>query len=813
MKKGRAAQKKYPYLSCTPFYNEKDRARNIYTVINVFYLYKIRARIYVKSEYLQSGGCMSPIPIFSIQVIFAILGLAGLAFFLFNKSKQEYMQLENLLKTCFEKINNNSQYIRNSQFEALVLELRNFRCFIPNCYWRKIRYIQSLRKHIQKLNSEWKKLEIIKCRELFSDESGQCSLNEEQLEAVIADEDRNLVVAGAGSGKTSVIAHKVKYLLHQGIDPSDILLVSFTNASATDLQKRIKDKMGVEAKVSTLHSFASGINRKYSSEKKQVVDDKMLGEKIFEALGKTLKNRTSFLNFFEFYSKYFYDVKPLVYYKTMDELRKDLAKYGVSVSNVADRFGEYEFNPKFMTLKGDKVRSVDERYIADFFYLNGIRYEYEAQYLKAPYPYFPDFYLPDYKIYWEHFGLTKSGQPPLFFKFPKRYLNGIKEKRRLHAECKTRLIESVSYELNEGDSASYLRQICKQNGIKTKDLDSYDSRHFVSRKFQKLIQTFYCRLKLSRKNLNNITLSEKLRPAQACFVAFFKDFLENFQKTMFDAKKCDFTDLLINATMIYKKNEGDTFKYIIVDEFQDTSWVSIELIESVAAASSGCSIFAVGDDWQSIYGFNGSDVTIMKKFKEDNPYCQVVSLNSNYRSHKDIVDISKAFIEKNNEQWKKSVVSLSKRHSKATVEFILQNEMLNKIIQIGKEESIFLLGRYNNDKPGYLLKELHSQGFKNLEFKTIHRSKGLEAEHVFILFPDEEIFHFPSEMQDHFIMNLLKNSHENFPFAEERRLFYVAMTRAERSIYFVSPFIDSESSSSFWIEMGHILDKDLHLSV
>jgi DNA helicase-4 len=275
-------------------------------------------------------------------------------------------------------------------------------------------------------------------------------------------------------------------------------------------------------------------------------------------------------------------------------------------------------------------------------------------------------------------------------------------------------------------------------------------------------------------------------------------------------KKIDFGDMINRARGYVEKDDGKwgaRFRYIIVDEFQDTASGAIKLIRAIGAQNPGCKLYFVGDDWQSIYRFNGSDVGLIQKFEETFTDGRVVSLGNNYRSFRNVVELGEAFITKNPYQRKKTVRSMQSLEKRNLILYLNKSELIEKFIRNAceweklKKADIFFLGRYKADQPKYL--EVLSRKFKelNISFMTIHKSKGLEADFVFLLPPAE--LHFPSNISDDPILDLVAAPRENYDHAEERRLMYVAITRAKRQVFFIRP--ENEKRMPFFREIEEML--------
>lgn len=374
------------------------------------------------------------------------------------------------------------------------------------------------------------------------------------------------------------------------------------------------------------------------------------------------------------------------------------------------------------------------------------------------------------------------------------------------------MIESFSYLLNrEGNASAYLTDLFRKSGIKIDDsLNDEKTFSILSRNFNQLFTKFYNRFKLSGLTLEGISERFDGRKYQA-FLKIFKPFLEILDRRIAESQKIDFTDMLLLAIDKMKSGGEESYEYIIVDEFQDTSKLAMDLLNLIYQNSKNASFITVGDDWQSIYGFNGSDVEILSLYNQTYEGVSTSYLNNNFRSHSRIVELGKNFISRNPAQLQKNVVSKNTAFTDSIIDFITFKQMEEIIEKIPADESIFVLYRYNEDCPEGIGKfrnfysDRRHNGSKNISLMTIHASKGLEARHVFILFPNGVSRKFPSEIEDHFVFDMLNTKSENFPFSEERRLMYVAITRAEQNLYFVSPRGNSNPNSVFWDELKEMV--------
>lgn len=766
-------------------------------------------------------------------IIALLLGFAYYVYRLVSESRrntpldtQKLSEYEKTLGAIESALNDDSQFLRYSKFNSLKDELETLRhqtSQLKNVFLKKKRaellnkldtVISDLPKLRERTNDRFIELERKRAGHIFTDSNSRDLLTDEQLKAVLCNDNRNLIIAGAGSGKTRVIDFKVRYLVkHKNVSPEKILLLSFSRKSAGDLVKKISENVpNITAR--TIHSFSSQTAK---SRGRQLFDESKneLGAFVIKALVQTLKDKSIFRSFETFYEKFFSDVKPLIFYKSLDELRADLRKVNSKLIDIPDPFGEIKARRALKTLRGEYVRSVDERFIADFLYLQDIKYEYEPKYTYLNTPYYPDFFLNDYNVYLEHFAITTSGQPPPYFSNPKKYMDGIVWKRRIHSENKTKLVESYSYLLNEKGSSAYLSELLTRNGITVRDLMSDDKVYSkISREFNRVFTKFYNTFKLSGLSIQELK-QKHTSSKYSLFLQIFECFLGHYEDLVEKENKMDFNDMVIDAIAKIQSEGLRPYDFIIIDEFQDTSNLAMKLLDAVYQIDASTTFLSVGDDWQSIYGFNGSDVTILSEYKKRYSGVSTQSLNSNFRSHSKVVELGKRFITKNPAQISKDVVSRNTNFEKSEIDFIYFEEMERKIQSIPDNESIFVLYRYNDDCPAmrglfknYFAMDRNKRPVKksgqrkNISLMTIHASKGLEAQHVFLLFPDGVRRKFPSEIEDHFVFNMLKTNPDDFPFSEERRLMYVGITRAEQNLYFVSP--NKDPNSVFWDELKEL---------
>uniref|UniRef100_UPI00271218AE 3'-5' exonuclease n=1 Tax=uncultured Duncaniella sp. TaxID=2768039 RepID=UPI00271218AE len=196
---------------------------------------------------------------------------------------------------------------------------------------------------------------------------------------------------------------------------------------------------------------------------------------------------------------------------------------------------------------------------------------------------------------------------------------------------------------------------------------------------------------------------------------------------------------------------------------------------------------------QSIYRFSGSDIALFNQFQKYFGETDINKIETTYRFGEPLVSLSSQFIQRNAAQIKKDIHPYDS-NAKTELNFCEYdrsnycNIIEQLVASIPSENSVFLLGRYSFDDY-YLSYRYKSQkegnrffyfiGNRKIEFLTAHKSKGLEADYVIILQCNNDTYGFPSLISDYNVLNYVLTKSDQYPFAEERRLFYVAITRAK----------------------------------
>lgn len=692
----------------------------------------------------------------------------------------------------------------------------------------KIRRFLKSKRGIRSLaNLEYIPLEKNRHKELFDDVESN-PLTDEQRVSVVTDEDANLVVAAAGSGKTSVIVAKVAWLLSKGLrNPNEILLLAFASDARAEMAERLKERIPDlpenAVSVHTFHSLGKEILEQGTGVKQSV--SKLAEDKVAlqNFIGAAIRSNLEDKHYRNLFNKWFTE------FFAPYESEFDFENYG--------QYWRYIKKHKIRSLKGELVKSFEECEIANFLYTQGIDYIYEADYEHKTSDsrrrqYQPDFYLPDYQIYIEHLGLKGFWRTAAFVD-RKEYLQSLRWKRDLHKQHGTTLVETYSCEKSQGILTSRLKEKLEEKGVIFDEIEPEKMFDLLREKgrldpFTNLVTTFLGHFKGSHLTetilrSRNADLDEKSQARNAAFIDVFMPVFKSYQEHLLSENKIDFHDMISLACEQFENNKYQSpFRYVMVDEFQDISIGRSRLVSALQKYDDDTQLFCVGDDWQAIFRFAGSDINVMKDFGSFFGNFERTDLSITFRSEEKITKQATNFILQNKDQISKEVSSF-RRHDDPSVHVCFpssdgENYLSDILEQIAYETDgdataeVLILGRYNlkiySKDYGHVLSNVRGQ-FPNLNisFKTAHRSKGLEADYVIILEVIDDFLGFPNEWADDHVLEMVLAKAENFPNSEERRLFYVALTRAKKKVFVctesgkMSPFVNELIQSPYQCEI------------
>lgn len=656
-------------------------------------------------------------------------------------------------------------------------------------------------------------------------------LTPEQRRSIVADEDATLVLAGAGSGKTSVITAKAAYLVKSGIrKPEEILLLSYAKQAAAEMSERIEEHTKIPVTAQTFHALGNHIISTVEKTKPALAPHATRDGAIHDLIKQILTDLVHVLSEVS---------QTVVTWFAQFFLEPNKTEWDFQTKH---EYYTYMKQQELLTLRNERVKSYEELQIANHLHINGIAYEYEPVYKHnvsetGRRVYQPDFRLTESGIYIEHFGvriekLPDGGERLVTAPFVDRekYLEDMEWKRGIHKQYQTTLIETYSHERQKGILLTNLaKKLASHVTPNPLPADTIYDRFIESKqidKFSNLLGTFLQKYKGGGYNptdCKNKAVAMRLGKRAEAFLSVFHPVHAEYEKRL--AGKIDFEDMILEATKHVKSGRYQSpFRHILIDEFQDISQSRARLVKALQAQHPDTRIFAVGDDWQSIYRFNGSDIHFMSHFGAEfggtfdgkSGIHRSVDLGRTFRSVDQIAFAARDFVLKNPHQIEKNIIPESTTSDPAITIVVTQknkesehltdaiSSITSKTDGIERKERVLLLGRYKRLMPNMKFLQSKFSQF-NIDFNTIHKSKGGEADHVILLDAKSGRSGFPSEKEDDILLSLVSPEREIFEHAEERRLMYVAMTRARHTLTILA---SKSRPSSFVTELIRNLNHD-----
>ena len=704
--------------------------------------------------------------------------------------------------------------------DALVPQLKAFGIEPSEAVVKLIRDFINIGKLVR-LHNQHVIRNLLDTHKLFFDHCLKYPLDEQQRRSIVSEEDNCLVVSSAGSGKTSSIVGKVKYLIEiKKVDPARILLISYTNKAAAELTER----MGIDGlRGYTFHKLAVDLIGRQTGQKPSICDNTdALFVKIYRELLADSQFRKHAVEYFVDYQANEADWE-----KRKNERRQQLSR-------------QKDMRLKALDGKQIYVRSEQEQKICFVLSSLGVQFRYEEPY---EYPvadamhsqYKPDFSIhferdgKPQRLYLEHFGVDERGLVPAWFAQDRNisyeeanriYNDGITWKRAVHEKFGTKLIETSSADFYRSDIKETLKQLLLDAGVTLHERTDVELYSMVlpegskqEKAFIRLIATFVTLLKSSCRSLSEVqNQADEAEDQHSEFVIknIFRPVYERYSEALHRSGQIDFTDAILQATELCRISHPVSYDYIIVDEFQDISVDRYNFLKTLREGDPPAKLYCVGDDWQSIYRFSGSDMALFNNFAAFFGPTEISKIETTYRFGEPLVGLSAQFIQRNTAQIRKNIRPLNEQ-VKTELSFQAYDRK-DYCITIGRlvasipaDKSVFLLGRYSFDD--YYLSFMYKSvkegnrfyyviGDRKIEFLTVHKSKGLEADYVILLQCNKDTYGFPSRVSDDPALQYVLTASDNFPYGEERRLFYVAITRAKVKTWvlydtrFPSVFVD-----------------------
>lgn len=718
----------------------------------------------------------------------------------------------------------------------------------------------------------------------FFDNVESNPLTDKQRRACVIDDNNNLLLAGAGTGKTSVMVGRAGYLIKSGqAIADDILLLAYGRVAAKELDERIQLKLGPlltsnnddqerpgtgfrDIRASTFHSLGmhiitevEGVRPKLSA---WANDEKAKNNWVNDTLASLVKDKRYCKRLLTFFSDHFHIEMSSFYFENEKEQ------------------SDYLSANEIQTFNGEKVKRFPERQIANWLYRQGIEYRYDALYQhkqsdKRARPYRSNFYLPQYDLHIDYFDIDETGAVPVFIDNDS-YHASIDRRRKLHQQNQTQYVELYYHQHSQGQMLKHLSKALTKCKVKRAPVD--DEALLAKLRelgvIDKLVKLLSQAISLYKGScLDDSALAERLSESanqvqtDAAFT-LLKPMIKAYRAHLKSSGEIDFEDMIAKAIQYLDQGRFvSPWRYIMVDEFQDISEPRARLVRALRdsthsvskekpaeATKAGdrsnasktkalkandsktnalkngqsgrqASLFCVGDDWQTIYRFSGADVQLTTEFEHYFGPVTKTHLDLTFRFNSRIGDVATRFVTQNPMQLKKSIESFTKGNKSAVS--IVKGKSANKqadekntdeskknaltdtldsiaeLLTKSKRENdvkptVYLLARYwfLLPNPQSLLKLNQHYSSITIECQSFHSAKGKEADYVIITGLTTGMHGFPSQRAIPPVLEALLPEEEDFKFAEERRLFYVALTRAKHKVYLladknnVSPFVD-----------------------
>ncbi len=662
-----------------------------------------------------------------------------------------------------------------------------------------------------KLQQHHEKIQLQK-RKNFFDCVESNPLTEEQRLGVLRSDDFNMVLAAAGTGKTSVMVAKALDLIDRGLaKPEDILILAYNKVAANELKERLDEK----------------------AKRSEIPLDKTPHISTFHSLGRQILSDANTSTYISIFVEDPLKLKQWVTRWLLDYLSEDTSRLVDFISLIPEPVDPFAFKTQaeyeayvrdneLRTLNDELVKGYQELLIANFMSLNGIPYTYEARYvsqrrIEIGFNYTPDFHLDNTDIYIEHFGINREGgtRPGID---ATQYNEEMEKKRALHIECETTLVETFHYEWIEETLTSALATKLKELGITFNPINEKELLHNLVESgeignWSDLLLKALAAIRVERLDydglLSRFQNSSKISQPRK-YTSLLHGLHEAYIQELKKQDAIDFDDMIIRSMDAIDKGLYEPkWTYVLVDEFQDISTARMDLIKAIVKHGPKPSLTVVGDDWQAIYRFSGGKLKLTTDFKQEVGEHTFSKLQKTFRYNNSIADTAGLFIMENPEQYTKQIetntqVDTSQVHlldDKVGIRDGVYQRVAEVVSKIKSQEanaSIAVIGRYN-----YLLNEskavLAQTNLKdNVSFWSFHKSKGLEADYCILIGFSQGKLGFPNENTEQAVVEALLPLSGRYPHSEERRLLYVGLTRAKKQSYIIG---DPSSPSSFITEL------------
>lgn len=641
-------------------------------------------------------------------------------------------------------------------------------------------------------------------------------LNAEQIAAVLSMDSRVLLVAAAGAGKTSTMVARAAYAIARGAaTPDQVLMLAFNRQAAQELEQRCQvafARIGIDAgglQARTFHALGLQVIEQASGRRPQLpawAVDATSGVERLAELVDDLKDRSA-----DFRTRW--DMFRLVFGHDLP------TGTALAQADGHDRQGR----PFLRTLGGDAVRNQEHCLLANWLFYNGVDFAYQPPYphdLHTPghLRYQPDFHYPQAALWHAHPLQPEAAGSDAG--------DALAWQRQAHQHHATTLLETSSAQLRSGEAFRLLDQALQAAGIELdpnpdRELAEGGSVPLPDQELVLLMRSFISHAKSNMLGTRELNAALDALPADRFaerhrrFLALAIPVMAAWDDALAREDGIDFEDMLnLAAGLVEQGHWSPPWRLLLADEFQDASRARARLCRALADADPRNCLLAVGDDWQSINRFAGADVSVMTDAPRWFGHVRTLQLRQTYRCPQALCDVAGAFVQKNPAQLRKQVIA----HNTATGPVLqafqvasrdalsdavrqllarLARQLADGSLQPGRtgKLKVFVLGRYNAER-ALVPADWHAAfgRWLEVEFLTMHRAKGAEADVVII--PGMLARRFPAQRADDSVLALAMPGSDDYPLGEERRLFYVALTRARQRVCLLtvagqcSPFLD-----------------------
>lgn len=748
--------------------------------------------------------------------------------------------------------------------------------------------------------TKYEEMKALRLARFFSDNFTKVKSLSDEQHLALADTSKNLLLrARAGSGKTTTLSSKIAYLVRgEKIHPNQIVALCFNRAATDNIIKKLAADFDIKYRekenIATFHSLAGQISpqepgvetlyddrdplakQKYTDYVEGILKEKW-DDPFTDLKNEDLsRNSESIFRFFRNiaatfrYARY----KDVIYAIAREDKRFDADEEASDLENEGIIYGSkehylYRRNLTYITLDGKHVKSFGEKCIADYLFEHGINYRYEPNYLMGKHPYYPDFELYDHKLIIEHWGIDENDRqkkvPKTWLKTWDDYKNEMTEKRSFWKAFSKNGFSEPLLETNithlKGGRESFekiISEMLSSRGIHNEMLpiDEIMNKlsHSLRSEFSKKIVSY-----IQKAKQNKLSPEEMKQKIDAIggpkyskvnvFLNLANIIYKQYEVKKVKDRKVDFYDFLINAEKRIDEKHGDCLlrsganlkelEWLLIDEFQDFSPLFMTMIKVIQKYNPRMKLFCVGDDWQAINAFAGSDVELFKQFKSEFPVDSAIKdLTTNWRSTPGIVHFGNKIMSGH------GVVSTASPYNseisiiqhmningtwldirEARTEFGIETDVdvvllryidqavkiidgyLPRLIADNKYKLLILsrklkIKQYSLDVltrkiEAFFVKkypesknkiktifneQVDEKGdtYRQIETKTAHQSKGLESNVVIVLEATNRCF--PLVHPDSLLFEIFGDKLDKV-VDEERRLFYVACTRAKSDLY------------------------------